>query len=70
MLTGKQYQDIKLSLESQPSIEYNIGTDNNPELVKITEIYLDTDPDFTRNPKQFAKVNNDNFVQVRVEYEL
>ena len=70
MLTGKQYQDIKLSLESQPSYEYNIGTDNNPEVVKITEIYLDTDPDFTRNPKQFAKVNNDNFVQVRVEYEL
>ena len=70
MLTGKQYQDIKKSLESQPSYEYNTGTDNNPDVVKITEIYLDTDPDFTRNPTQFAKVHNDNFVQVRIEYEL
>ena len=70
MLTGKQYQDIKRSLESQPSYEYNTGTDNNPDVVNITEIYLDTDPDFTRNPTQFAKVHNDNFVQVRIEYDL
>lgn len=69
MLTGKQYQDIKQSLESQPSYEYNTGTDNHPDVVKITDIYLDTDPDFTRNPTQFAKVHNDNFVQVRIEYE-
>ncbi|MFD1257576.1 hypothetical protein ACFQ3S_12280 [Mucilaginibacter terrae] len=69
MLTGKQYQDIKLNLENQPYYEYNTGTNNNPDIVKITEIYLDTDPDFTRNPKQFAKVTDDNFVQVRIEFE-
>jgi hypothetical protein len=70
MLTGKEYQDIKLSLESKPSYEYNTGTDSKPDVVKITEIYLDTDPEFSRNPKQFAKVSNDNFVQVRIEYEV
>jgi hypothetical protein len=69
MLTGKQYQEIKQSLEQQPSYEYNAGTSNNPDMVHITEIYLDTDPEFTRNPKQYAQVNDDNFVQVRIEYE-
>jgi hypothetical protein len=69
MLTGKKYQEIKTILESQPSYEYNTGTDNNPEVVNITEIYLDTDPDFSRNPKQFAKVQDDNYVQVRIGYD-
>ena len=69
MLTGKQYQEIKQSLEQQPSYEYNTGTNNNPDVVHITEIYLDTDPEFTRNPKQYAQVNDDNYVQVRIEYE-
>jgi len=69
MLTGKQYQEIKQSLESQSSYEYNAGTNGNPDVVHITEIYLDTDPDFTRNPTQFAKVHNDNYVQVRIGYE-
>lgn len=69
MLTGKQYQEIKQSLEQQPSYEYNAGTNNTPDIVHITEIYLDTDPEFTRNPKQYAKVQDDNYVQVRIEYE-
>jgi hypothetical protein len=69
MLTGKKYQEIKQSLESQPSYEYNTGTNNNPDVVHITEIYLDTDPEFTRNPTQFAKVHDDNYVQVRIGYE-
>jgi len=69
MLTGKQYQDIQESLQTQPSVEYNVGTSNKPDTVTITEIYLDTDPDFTRNPTQFAKVHNDNLVQVRIEFE-
>lgn len=69
MLTGKQYQEIKQSLENNPSFEYNTGTNSNPDVVQITDIYLDTDPEFTRNPTQYAKVHNDNFVQVRIEYE-
>ncbi|CAM3685612.1 hypothetical protein MUGA111182_03150 [Mucilaginibacter galii] len=69
MLTGKQYQEIKQSLETNPSYEYNSGTDNKPDVVHITDIYLDTDPEFTRNPTQYAKVRNDNYVQVRIEYE-
>lgn len=70
MLTGKQYQEIKHILESQPSYQYNAGTALNPDVVNITEIYLDTDPDFTRNPTQYAKVHNDNYVQVRIGYEV
>jgi hypothetical protein len=69
MLTGKQYQDIKQSLETGSTYEYNTGTTSNPDVVHITDIYLDTDPDFTRNPTQFAKVHNDNFVQVKIEFE-
>lgn len=69
MLTGKQYQEIKHSLENQASYEYNAGTAGSPDVVHITEIYLDTDPDFTRNPTQYAKVHNDNYVQVRIGYE-
>ncbi|WP_345955537.1 hypothetical protein [Mucilaginibacter sp. PAMB04168] len=69
MLTGKQYQEIKQALESQPFLEYNVGTNGNPEVVNISEIYLDTDPEFTRNPKQYAQVHDDHFVQVRIEYD-
>ncbi len=69
MITGKQYQNIKQHLENQSSYSYNTGSDNNPDVVNITDIYLDTDPDFTRNPTQFAKVHNDNLVQVKIEYE-
>ncbi|WP_295771148.1 hypothetical protein [uncultured Mucilaginibacter sp.] len=69
MLTGKQYQDIKLHLQTQPYYEFNAGTSFNPDHVRITDIYLDTDPEFTRNPQQYAKVHNDNLVQVKIEYE-
>lgn len=69
MLTGKEYQEIKQSLETQSSYAYNIGTASQPETVNITDIYLDTDPEFTRNPKQYAKVHDDHTVQVRIEYE-
>ncbi|QJD94491.1 hypothetical protein HH214_00705 [Mucilaginibacter robiniae] len=69
MLTGKEYQEIKQSLETQSSYTYNVGTVSQPETVKITDIYLDTDPEFTRNPKQYAKVHDDKSVQVRIEYE-
>jgi hypothetical protein len=70
MLTGKQYQDIKRALEAQPSYEFNAGTDGKPDVIHITDIYLDTDPEFTRNHNQYAEVSNDNYVQVRVEYEV
>jgi hypothetical protein len=70
MLTGKQYQEIKQSLENNSSYSYNTGTDNKPDVVNITDIYLDTDPEFTRNPKQYAQVNDVNYVQVRIEYEV
>ncbi|WP_342645262.1 hypothetical protein [Mucilaginibacter sp. CSA2-8R] len=69
MLTGKQYQEIKSELDKQSPLQYNIGTNGKPELLNITDIYLDTDPEFTRNPKQYAEVSNDNYVQVKVEYE-
>jgi len=69
MLTGKQYQQIKEKLETQPSYKYNTGTDSAPEIVQITDIYLDTDPEFTRNYNQYAKVGDDNFVQVKIEYD-
>ena len=70
MLTGKQYQEIKESLESQPSYEFNAGTNNKPDVIRITDIYLDTDPEFTRNHNQYAQVSDNNYVQVRVEYEV
>jgi heat shock protein HspQ len=69
MLTGKQYQEIKQELDRQSSFKYNVGTNSKPEYLNITDIYLDTDPEFTRNPKQYAEVSNDNYVQVKVEYE-
>lgn len=68
MITGKHYQDIKEHLDNSQPYQYNIGTENHPELVSVTEIYLDTDPDFTRNPKQFAKISDDLKVQVKIEY--
>jgi hypothetical protein len=70
MLTGKQYQEIKQTLETQSSFEYNTGTNNKPDVVQITDIYLDTDPEFTRNHNNYAQVSDDKYVQVRIEYEL
>ena len=69
MITGKEYQHIKEHLESHDEYEYHTGTEFDPELIRVTEIYLDTDPDFTRNPKQFAKVDDDLHVQVKIVYE-
>jgi hypothetical protein len=69
MITGKQYLELKQSLESGSGLIYNIGTEKHPEQVKITNMYLDTDADFTRNPRQFAKMNADLHVQVKLEYE-
>jgi hypothetical protein len=56
------------SLESGEGLTYNIGTDKHPEIVKITNIYMDTDADFTRNPRQFASMHEDLNVQVKLEY--
>ena len=69
MITGKEYQHIKEQLESNPVYEYHTGTEYDPEIITVSEIYLDTDPDFTRNPKQFARVNDDLNVQVKIVYE-
>jgi hypothetical protein len=69
MITGKEYQHIKEYLEQHPEYEYHTGSEFEPEVIKVTEIYLDTDPDFTRNPKQFARIDDDLHVQVKIEYE-
>lgn len=69
MLTGKEYQEIKSKLDSGQSCIYNIGSESKPQIINILNIYLDTDPDFTRNPQQFAKVHNDKDVQVKIEFE-
>ncbi|QEM11823.1 MULTISPECIES: hypothetical protein [Mucilaginibacter] len=68
IVTGKQYLQLKQNLESSEGLTYNIGTDKHPEVVKITNIYMDTDPDFTRNPRQFASMHEDLNVQVKLEY--
>ena len=68
IITGKKYLELKQDLESGTGLTFNIGTDKNPEEVVITSMYLDTDPDFTRNPRQFARMNEDLNVQVKLEY--
>jgi len=68
IITGKQYLALKQSLESGEGLTYNIGTDKHPEMVKITNMYMDTDPDFTRNSGQFAKMSESLNVQVKMEY--
>jgi len=68
IITGKQYLELKESLESGQGLTYNIGTDKHPEMVKITNMYMDTDADFTRNSGQFAKMNESLNVQVKLEY--
>jgi hypothetical protein len=69
MVTGKEYQHIKEYLEHHTEYEYPTGNEFDPQMIKVTEIYLDTDPDFTRNPKQFARINDDLHVQVKIVYE-
>ena len=68
MITGKQYLELKQRLEGGDGLTYNIGTEKHPEEVKIINIYMDTDADFTRNPRQFAKMNEDLNIQVKLEY--
>jgi hypothetical protein len=68
MITGKQYLELKHSLESGSGLIYNIGTDKHPEEVKIINMYMDTDADFTRNPRQFAKMSEALNIQVKLEY--
>lgn len=69
MVTGREYQHIKEYLDTHDAYNYRTGNEFDPQIVKVTEIYLDTDPDFTRNPKQFARINDDLHVQVKIVYE-
>lgn len=69
MLTGREYQELKQKVDGGQSCIYNVGTDAKPEIIHILNIYLDTDPDFTRNPQQYAKVHDDKNVQVKIEFE-
>ncbi len=69
MLTGKEYQEIKNKIDNGQPCIYNIGSPSKPQIIHVLSIYLDTDPDFTRNPRQFAKIHNDKEVQVKIEYE-
>lgn len=70
MLSGKTYQEIKTQLQNKPKYLYNSGTEQNPELIQITNISLDTDPEFTRNPDEQAKINEDTEIQVITEFEI
>lgn len=69
MITGKEYQQIKDYLQHHDVYEYHTGTEFEPEVIKVTDIYLDTDPDFTRNPQQFARINDNLSVQVKIVYD-
>lgn len=69
MMTGRTYQELKSGVDHNSTPEFNIGSDNHPEIVKVTDIYLDTDPEFTRSPQQYAKIHEDKPVQVKVEYD-
>ena len=69
MLTGKEYQDIKSKIDNNQPCIYNIGSASKPQIINVLSIYLDTDPDFTRNTGQFAKVSDTKQVQVKLEFE-
>lgn len=69
LITGKEYQHIKEHLAHHPEYEYFNEEEPRPETIKVTEIYLDTNPDFTRHPKEFARVNENLQVQAKIVYE-
>jgi len=69
MMSGKLYIEIRDKLNNNETCTYNIGTNGKPHTVTLTGIYLDTDPEFTRNPLQYAKINSDKNVQVKLEYD-
>ncbi|MCJ8209324.1 hypothetical protein MUY27_06360 [Mucilaginibacter sp. RS28] len=69
MLTGKQYQEIRQKIDNGQPCIFNAGSDAKPHIINVTNVYLDTDPEFTRNPQQYAKVHDDKSVQVKLEYE-
>ena len=69
MMTGKKYRELRSKVTNNETPEFNMGTDGKPVIVKVTDIYLDTDPEFTRHPEQYAKIQDDKQVQVMVEYE-
>lgn len=69
MITGKEYQHIKEHLLHHADYEYQTRNGHHQETIKVTEIYLDTDADFTRHPEQFARINDDLQVQVKIVYE-
>lgn len=69
LITGKEYQHIKEHLAHHPEYEYPAESSPPTESIKVTEIYLDTDADFTRHPQQFARVNDNLQVQAKIVYE-
>jgi hypothetical protein len=69
VMSGRLYIEIRDELKNNGHYVYNMGTSAQPQMVNLTDIYLDTDPEFTRNPKQYAKIDHDKNVQVKLEYE-
>jgi heat shock protein HspQ len=69
MITGKLYRDIKERLDNNEPYKFNIGSEKEPRMIRLTGIYLDTDPEFTRNPLQYAKIDDANSIQVKIEFE-
>lgn len=69
MITGKEYQHIKDYLAHHTEYDYRTENDHRSSTIRINEIYLDTDADFTRHPEQFARVSDNLQVQAKIVYE-
>lgn len=69
ILTGKAYTELKKKLQASQNAWVSIGTEDNPQTVKVKEVFPDSDPDFAPDAGNYPSIGEDTEIQVRIKYE-
>ena len=69
VLTGKAYLDLKRQLDKNKSHDLSIGTEENPQKVRVVEAIVDSDPDFAIDKEEYPQIGEGTEIQVHIKYE-
>lgn len=69
ILTGRAYTELRKKLAQSQSADFCIGTEDNPQMVMVTEAYADSDPDFSADRQNYPKIDADAEIQVKIKYQ-
>lgn len=69
ILTGRAYTELREKIALNQSVDFSIGTEDDSQMVKVTEAYTESDPDFLADRQNFPKIDSDAEIRVRIKYQ-